>query len=268
MLACEICGLACLDATGTVCPRCFAAMHRRKPQSVARAAALALAGLVFYLPANLYPALTVIQLGSGSPSTILGGVWELAAASEWPLAIIVFLASAAVPVCKLLGLGAMVLAALRGGSRHLREMTVLYRILLAIGRWSMIDIFMESILGSLVQFGAIATIQPGGGAIAFAAVVVLTMLAAEAFDPRLMWDRALAMNEMVSIPEAHLHKRRMSWIWLIPLASLAIGGWLLWSTLSRRGPMIHVTFKTAEGLKVWPKRGPLQGHPARHGGLV
>ncbi len=190
VLACETCGLACLDGTGTACPRCFAAMHRRKSQSVARTAALALAGLVFYLPANLYPALTVIQLGSGSPSTILGGVWQLAAASEWPLAIIVFLASAAVPVCKLLGLGAMVFAALHGGSRHSREMTVLYRVLLAIGRWSMIDVFMESILGSLVQFGAIATIKPGGGAIAFAAVVVLTMLAAEAFDPRLMWDKA------------------------------------------------------------------------------
>jgi paraquat-inducible protein A len=154
--------------------------------------ALASAGLVLYFPANFFPVLTVSRLGQGSPSTILSGVWELLAAGQAPLAAIVFLASVAVPVFKLIGLGAMVLIVVRGPSTHLRRATILYRIVALIGRWSMIDIFMESILNALVKFGAAAEIDPGQGAIAFAAVVILTMISAERFDPRLMWDRQAA----------------------------------------------------------------------------
>ena len=149
---------------------------------------------MFYVPANAFPVLTVIRLERGSPSTILGGVWELLAAQQWFLAAIVFGASVAVPVLKILGLSAMLALALRGRPghmhAHLRQATALYRVIAVIGRWSMIDIFMESLLSALIQFGGIATATTDPGALAFAATVVLTILAAESFDPRLMWDRA------------------------------------------------------------------------------
>ena len=146
--------------------------------------------MTLYIPANIYPVLTVVQLGSGQPSTILGGVRELIDYGLWPLAALVFFASVAVPVLKLVGLTVLLITTQRRSRDHLRDRTVLYRIVDAIGRWSMIDIFMESILVALVQFGVIASVYPGAGAIAFAAVVILTMLAARGFDPRLMWDNA------------------------------------------------------------------------------
>ncbi len=203
LLCCGTCELACLPAGSDArrgldarCPRCGAALHRRKPNSQARTAALTLAALVFYVLANVYPVLTVIQVGRGSPSTILSGVWELAVAGDWSLTVIVFGASVAVPVLKILGLGAMLLIVLRrrpdqqGGctDRHLRHMTALYRVIAVIGRWSMIDVFMESILSALVQFGSVAEVTTEPGALAFAATVLLTIFAAEEFDPRLMWD--------------------------------------------------------------------------------
>jgi paraquat-inducible protein A len=139
--------------------------------------------------------LTVIQLGSGSPSTILGGVEELLASGLYPLAALVFFASILVPLFKLLGLGLMLWTARpatrwASGGRMLRQRTLLYHIVAWIGRWSMVDIFMESLLGALVQFGAFVTIDPGVGALAFCAVVFITIFAAESFDPRLMWDAA------------------------------------------------------------------------------
>jgi paraquat-inducible protein A len=187
-IACHTCGA--LSPAGPRCDRCGAALHRRKPDSIARTWALATAALVLYLPANIYPVLTYTQLGSGSPSTILGGARELLDAGQWPLALIVFVASIAVPVLKLAALFTMLITTQLGLAARLHDRTVLYRVIEAVGRWSMIDIFMESILVALVQFGGLVTITPGVGALAFGAVVVLTMLAAEAFDPRLMWDRA------------------------------------------------------------------------------
>jgi paraquat-inducible protein A len=113
----------------------------------------------------------------------------------WPLAALVFFASVAVPVLKLIGLGILLISTHTGTGWALHDRTVLYRIVDAIGRWSMIDIFMESILVALVQFGKLASVYPGPGAIAFAAVVILTMLAAHSFDSRLMWDSARARRE-------------------------------------------------------------------------
>ena len=174
------------------CRRCGAPLHRRKPNSVARTWALCLAAVVLYLPANIYPVLTVMQLGAGAPSTILGGVRELIEAKMWPLAALVFMASIAIPMLKLVGLGTMLVCVQTGTAARLRERTMLYKFVLLIGRWSMVDIFMESLLGALVQFGNVVTIQPGVGAVAFCAVVILTIFAAESFDPRLMWDAAEA----------------------------------------------------------------------------
>jgi paraquat-inducible protein A len=140
------------------------------------------------VPANLYPVMTVISLGQGAPDTILSGVEELAHAGMWPLALLVFFASITVPVLKLIGLTIMLVSTQLRSHRRLRDRTVLYRIVEFVGRWSMIDVFMLSILVGLVQLGNLATIEPGIGAVSFASVVILTMLAAESFDPRLMWD--------------------------------------------------------------------------------
>jgi paraquat-inducible protein A len=175
---------------GAACPRCGSALHSRKPESLHRTWALVIGAAVFYIPANVYPVLTVMQLGAGAPSTILGGVRELIESRMYPLAALVFFASIAVPMLKMVGLTAMLISVQTGHTRWLRDRTRLYYIIRWIGRWSMIDIFMEALLGALVQFGGVVTIEPGIGAVAFCAVVILTIFAAETFDPRIMWDAA------------------------------------------------------------------------------
>jgi paraquat-inducible protein A len=193
LVGCETCGLVSpWRRDDRHCPRCDSALHPRKPDSVARTWALVIAAAILYIPANYYPVLTVVQLGAGQPSTILGGVEELIAARQYPLAALVFFASIAVPVLKLVGLSVMLIATQIGRVGWLRDRTRLYHVVRFIGRWSMIDIFMESLLGALVVFGSVITIEPGVGALAFCAVVILTMFAAETFDPRLMWDAAAA----------------------------------------------------------------------------
>jgi len=195
-VGCEGCGLVCVPAdTEGHCPRCGSWVHERKPNSVSRTWALVIAAIVLYIPANVYPVLTVMQLGAGQPSTIMGGVEELLDSRMYPLAALVFFASIMVPLFKLLGLGAMLTSVQlvqpgKGVGMLLRERTILYHIVAWIGRWSMVDIFMESLLGALVQFGRAVTIEPGVGALAFCAVVFITIFAAETFDPRLMWDAA------------------------------------------------------------------------------
>jgi paraquat-inducible protein A len=188
-IGCDTCFLVSRAAPGTPCPRCGYRLRDRKPRAIERTWAYAIAAVILYIPANTYPVLTVIRLGAGQPSTILGGVRELIDAGMWPLAALVFFASVAVPVLKLVGLATLLISTQIGTTWRLHDRTILYRIVDAIGRWSMIDIFMESILVALVQFGTVASVYPGPGAIAFAAVVILTMLAARSFDPRLMWDK-------------------------------------------------------------------------------
>ena len=172
------------------CPRCGDGLEPRKPNSVARTWALLIAATVLYIPANVYPVLTVVSFGARSPSTILSGVEEFVKSGMYPLAALVFFASVLVPVLKLGGLTILLATTHLRMAGRLRDRTVLYRIVNTVGRWSMIDIFMESILVALVQFGNLTTIDPGFGAIAFAGVVIITMFAAEGFDPRLMWDVA------------------------------------------------------------------------------
>jgi paraquat-inducible protein A len=177
---------------GEPCPRCGTAQHRRKPASVARSWALVIAAMIFYVPANLFPILDLQSLGRGQPATILEGVQELIASDMIPIAILVFVASFTVPTLKLVAMMIMLASVHRGWTGRLRDRTRLYRIVDVIGRWSMIDVFMLSVLVSLVQLGFVATVRPEIGAVCFAAVVVLTMLAAASFDPRLMWDAAEA----------------------------------------------------------------------------
>ena len=215
-IGCEACGLVSVPEGehGAKCARCGSALHARKPGSLNRTWAFIVASAILYIPANLYPVLTVIQMGSGQPSTIMGGVEELIASHMYPLAILVFFASVLVPMFKLIGLALMLMAIVLvstevGAGYMLRERTTLYYIVAWIGRWSMVDIFMESLLGAIVQFGGVVTITPGIGAVAFCGVVILTIFAAEGFDPRLMWDAA-ARNAHRPLPLWRAQRRSSS----------------------------------------------------------
>jgi len=147
-----------------------------------------LTSYILYIPANLLPVMTVVMSGKGAPDTIMSGVIELIEGGMWPLAAVVFFASITVPVLKLLALTYLLISVQRKSRWRPRERTVLYRITEGIGRWSMIDVFVISILVALVKLGALATIEAGAGALAFCGVVVFTMFAAMSFDPRLIWD--------------------------------------------------------------------------------
>jgi len=192
LIGCDTCGQATRGFEGEPCPRCESFLRVRKPEPVARTWALLLAAAALYIPSNILPVMTVIRLGRGHPSTILGGVQELIEYKMWPLALLVFVASVAVPVVKLILLAYMLITTQRGSAIRLRQRTRLYRLVDVIGRWSMIDVFMISILTALVRMGLLASVIPGAGAICFAGVVILTMLAAFSFDPRVMWDAAEA----------------------------------------------------------------------------
>ena len=187
-LGCDHCGL--VQKVAGHCRRCGASLQHRKPDSLNRTAALTATGYVLYLPANLYPVLTVISFGRGSSATIMGGVVELAKHDDWPLAVVVFAASVAVPLLKLLGLSWLLISAVRRRHPGLFGRTRLYRLIELVSRWSAVDIFVAALLTALVALGNLATIEPGLGVLAFGAVVFVTMLATDCFDPRLMWDAA------------------------------------------------------------------------------
>jgi paraquat-inducible protein A len=196
VIDCLDCGLiAPLDAEGTHCPRCAARLHHRKPGSLARTAALTAAAFMLYILANILPILRIVRFGRDEPSTIFSGVRELMQSGLWPLALIVFLASIAVPLIKLTGLTWFLLAIRARFTQQVMVRTRLYRFIEGIGRWSNIDVFMLSILTALVQFGNLTRVEAEPGAVAFAAVVLLTMLASRAFDARLMWDVVEKANE-------------------------------------------------------------------------
>jgi paraquat-inducible protein A len=203
-IACPSCELLCAPPVempdGFCCPRCGGIVWRRKPNSIQRTSALVIAATLFYLPANIFPILTVELMGKGEPDTIISGVIELINAGMWEIAALIFFASITVPVLKLVGLSYLLISVQRRSRKNPRERTRLYRLAEGIGRWSMIDMFMVSIVCALVQLGAIATINPGLGAICFATVVVITMFAASSFDPRLIWDAASA-NENQEEPK-------------------------------------------------------------------
>lgn len=171
-----------------ICPRCGSVLHVRLPNSLMRTWALVITAWIFILPANLYPVMTVIYFGDGEPDTILSGVVKLAQTGMIPIAVLVFIASILVPMLKLVGIMILLLTVQLKWQLNRRQCTVLYRIIEVIGAWSMLDLFMISILVTLVDLGAVATITAGTGATAFATVVVLTMFAAMSFDPRLLWD--------------------------------------------------------------------------------
>jgi paraquat-inducible protein A len=194
VLACPVCELVMpRSAAGMVsgrrfCPRCGEALHRRKPASLQRTWALVIAAIACYLPANLLPIMTVTSLGKSQSDTILSGVIFLIDQGMWPLALVVFVASVLVPLLKLTILIYLLITVQMRSTRRPGDRTRLYRLTEAVGRWSMVDIYVVTILVALVRLGNLATIQAEAGAIFFAAVVVITMFAAMTFDPRLIWD--------------------------------------------------------------------------------
>lgn len=175
---------------GERCTRCHTTLRLRTPRSVATTWSLVLASLVFYLPANLLPVMTVVRYGRSQPDTIMSTVKQLGEAGMWPLAALVFFASIMVPGAKLLALILMMVTTHRRSAWALRGRSKMHRIVEAVGRWSMLDVFLLSTLVALVQLGLLTTIRPESGDIYFASVVVLTMIAARSFDSRLMWDAA------------------------------------------------------------------------------
>ncbi|MFZ5572747.1 MAG: paraquat-inducible protein A [Thermodesulfobacteriota bacterium] len=183
------------QARGMVCPRCGSRVHPRKPDSIQRTWALILAAFVFYIPANVLPITIVISLGHVQSDTIMSGVVYFILTGMWPIALVIFVASIFVPLMKLCILVFLLISVQCKSSWRPKDRTRLYRITEIVGRWSMVDIFVVTILVALVNLGSLATIHAGPAAIYFSAVVVITMFAAMSFDPRLIWDTEASENE-------------------------------------------------------------------------
>lgn len=189
-VACAWCGLLTRARDGSLCPRCGRALYLRKRHSLGRATALLIAASLLTIPANFIPVMTMTRFGRLQAHTIFGGVLEMGEAKLWGLAAIIFVASIVIPLFKIVALGALLVLTKYGHPDHLVRRTRTYRAVREIGRWSLVDVFAVAILVSLVRMGLLATVEPSYGAVAFCGVVLLTILAAEEFDPRLMWDAA------------------------------------------------------------------------------
>jgi paraquat-inducible protein A len=177
------------------CPRCAARLMARGRYSLQRTWALVIASAVCYIPANTLPVLTTSTLHSSQSDTVLAGILYLYTSGSWPLALIVLIASVMIPVGKLVSLGYLLISVQRGSVHASRERTRLFRLVEKIGRWSMLDIFVIAFVVALVQLPPLMTAQPGPGVPFFAAVVILTMIAAFTFDPRLIWDQLHARQQ-------------------------------------------------------------------------
>jgi len=189
-------GLACCHLCFKVapealhrCPRCGAPLHLRKPGGLQRTVALIITASLLYIPANVLPIMTTDQLGRATDSTIVGGVVVLMHHGDYPIAAVIFIASVLVPLGKLFALSWLCWSVARRQPTSHRERTRLYRATELVGKWSMTDVFVVAILVALIQLGGILLITPGAAALAFGGVVIVTILAAHAFDPRLIWDQ-------------------------------------------------------------------------------
>lgn len=195
LLGCECCGLVSASRShgAARCPRCGFALHARKPDSLQRTSAYLVAAVALYVPANTLPIMVTDSFVTGREShTILGGIIELWQGGSWELAVIVFIASIAVPILKIAALALLVVTARRRSRWRQAERASLYRLIETVGHWSMLDVFVVVLLVGMVQFGAFASVEPAAGLLAFGAVVVMTMLASASFDPRLIWPEAVA----------------------------------------------------------------------------
>jgi paraquat-inducible protein A len=191
LFTCHACGMlsrAASHSHAVRCPRCGSPLHARKPDSVARTWAFLLAAAILYIPANVLPMMHTSSLFGSQSDTIMSGVVYFWTSGSWYLALIIFFASIMVPLLKMTALVLLLVTVQTRSRWQAGPRARLYRLVEAVGRWSMLDVYVVAVIITLVQLKALATIRPGPGAVAFAAVVVLTMFAAMAFDPRLIWD--------------------------------------------------------------------------------
>lgn len=187
LIACTDCG-SVWQSGFERCPRCEARLSSRAPRGLETVWAWWVAGVLFYIPANVYPMLITRTLGRAEESTIIGGVFELVRHGSWGVAGIVFLASVVIPVAKFAAIATLALGVRGRSPISGPAMSHVYEVVEFIGRWSMIDIFVVAILSALVQLGFLASLNPGPAAASFALSVAFTMLSARAFDSRLYWD--------------------------------------------------------------------------------
>lgn len=190
MMACHVCRqvTAYTEDRHAHCPRCGNTLHARKRASVSRAWALLVAAAIFYIPANVFPIMRTQSISSKDDNTILSGIMELWRAGSPGLAVIVFTASIIVPVLKFLIMGFLLVTVQRSSGMVARQRARLYRFVELVGYWSMLDVFVVAILSALVHFKILSRVEPLPGVVYFGIVVVLTMLSAMSFDPRLIWD--------------------------------------------------------------------------------
>ena len=194
---CEVCGLLSRPEGRREegrCPRCGEHLHFRKPASLQRTWAYLAAAAICYVPANVLPVLTTTTFAGSESDTILQGVVLLWSPTGWPLSLIVLFASIMIPSAKILTMGYLLVTVQRGSIQSNEQRIRLYRLVELIGRWSMVDVFVDAFTAALVQLQPLMSVAPGPGLFFFAAVVVLTMLAVESFDPRLIWDATSARN--------------------------------------------------------------------------
>jgi paraquat-inducible protein A len=190
--SCHGCGLLVQEAPKEPqkkCSRCGVPLHYRNANSLNRTWALLITAIIFYIPANLMPITLTTALGKTEGDTIMQGVIYFLFHGDWPVALVIFTASILVPILKMAALIYLLVSVQRHSPHRPLERTKIYRMVEFVGRWSMIDVFVVTIMVALVQLGAVASIAAGSGAIFFCAVVIITMLAAESFDPRLIWDK-------------------------------------------------------------------------------
>jgi paraquat-inducible protein A len=204
VVGCDGCGLAhhASPAQHNLrCRRCGLPLHFRKPDSLNRTWALLIASYILIIPANLLPVMKSSTLTGTEDDTIMGGVIYLWESGSEVLGAILFIASIVIPLSKLFALTYLLISVRQRSTWKPKTRTQIYRVLEAVGRWSMIDVYVASMLTALVQFGNLMSINVGAGAIAFGAVVVLTMIAAECFDPRLIWEATDHTNATPDSPK-------------------------------------------------------------------
>jgi paraquat-inducible protein A len=197
-VSCDACGLLSRPAGAEEpgeCPRCGEGLEYRRRNAIQRTWALVIAAAICYLPANILPVMRTTTLTSEQTDTIISGVVRLYATGSWYLALILLIASVMIPLAKLAALAYLLITVQRGSVRNNRERARLHRVMEAIGRWSMVDVFVATFAVGLIQVRPLMSVAPRPGVLFFSAVVVLTIIAAESFDPRLIWDSSQGKRE-------------------------------------------------------------------------
>ena len=194
LAGCHVCdqvvNLAGLTDEQATCPRCNSHIHYRKHDSVNRAWAFLVSAFIMYIPANTQPIMLTDSLGHSSSDTIMSGVLYFLFSGDWPLALVIFSASVLLPLLKMIAIAYLLIMIQRKSPVLKKEKTRLFVMAEVMGRWSMVDVFVVAILTALIQFGTLSTIEAGPAGLAFAAMVILTMFSAMAFDPKLIWDQS------------------------------------------------------------------------------